>query len=139
MVIREQVVWGSKEEWEWLVAEDSAGRLREGLTDGGLVADVFKQDAERLQELKADVAAGVLGEGFQEEGLHVLLQEEAVEEAKSSCRQQAMDSAVVTVSKQHGTMDSAVVTASKQAAWHYGLSSGDSEQASSMALWTQQW
>ena len=62
--------------------------LRQGLTDGGLIADVLKEDAECLQKLKADVAARVLGEGLQEEGLHVLLQEEAVGKAKNSWRQQ---------------------------------------------------
>ena len=47
--------------------------LREGLTDGGLIADILKEDAEGLQELQTDVATRVLSEGLQEEGLHVLL------------------------------------------------------------------
>ena len=88
--------------------------LRQGLTDGGLIADVLKEDAECLQELKAYVATRVLGEGLQEEGLHVLLQEEAAGEAENSCCQLA---AVALWSS--GTMEQ----------WYYGLSSGTMDSA----------
>ena len=41
------------------------------------MADVFKQDVERLQELDAHIAPGLLTQDVQEESEHVLLQEEA--------------------------------------------------------------
>lgn len=47
------------------------------LTEGSLMTDVFKQYVERLEELHAHVASRLLSEDVQEEGKHVLLQEEA--------------------------------------------------------------
>lgn len=47
------------------------------LTQGGLVADVFKQDVECLEELDTNVTPRLLPQDVQEEGKHVLLQEKA--------------------------------------------------------------
>lgn len=47
------------------------------LTQGGLVADVFKQNVERLEELDTNITPWLLPQNVQEEGKHVLLQEEA--------------------------------------------------------------
>lgn len=41
------------------------------------MADVFKQNVECLEELDTNVTAGLLPQNVQEEGEHVLLQEEA--------------------------------------------------------------
>lgn len=41
------------------------------------MADVFKQDVECLEELDTNIPAGLLPQDVQEEGEHVLLQEEA--------------------------------------------------------------
>lgn len=41
------------------------------------MADVFKQYVEGLEELNADVAAGLLTQDVQEEDKHILLQEKA--------------------------------------------------------------
>lgn len=41
------------------------------------MADVFKQYVEGLEELDADVAAGLLTQDVQEEDKHVLLQKKA--------------------------------------------------------------
>lgn len=50
--------------------------LIQTLTKGSLVADVLEQDVERLEELDAHVAPRLLAQDVQEEGKHVLLQEE---------------------------------------------------------------
>lgn len=44
------------------------------------MADVLKQYVQGLQELDTDVAARLLAQDVQEEGKHVLLQEEAAQE-----------------------------------------------------------
>lgn len=50
--------------------------VRQQVIERGLVADVLEEDVERLQELDANVAAALLLHDLQEEGQHVLLQEE---------------------------------------------------------------
>lgn len=47
------------------------------LTQGGLVADVFKQNVECLEELDTNITPRLLPQNVQEKGKHVLLQEEA--------------------------------------------------------------
>lgn len=47
------------------------------LTQGSLMADVLKQYVQGLEELDTHVASGLLTQDVQEEGKHVLLQEEA--------------------------------------------------------------
>lgn len=51
--------------------------LIQKLTKGSLVADVLKQYVEGLEELDTHVASRLLTQDVQEEGKHVLLQEEA--------------------------------------------------------------
>jgi len=46
------------------------------IVHGGLIANIFKEDAEGLQQLKAHKAPTVLRECLQKVGLHVLLKEE---------------------------------------------------------------
>lgn len=46
------------------------------------MADVLEQNVQRLEELHAHVAPGLLTQDIQEEGKHVLLQEEAGEKNK---------------------------------------------------------
>lgn len=46
------------------------------LTQGSLMADVFKEYIEGLEELDTYVASRLLSKDVQEEGKHVLLQEE---------------------------------------------------------------
>lgn len=41
------------------------------------MADVFKQNVECLEELDANITPGLLPQNVEEEGKHVLLQEEA--------------------------------------------------------------
>ncbi len=43
------------------------------LTNGRLISDVLKQNAEGLQQLQTDETTAVLRQSLEEEGLHVLL------------------------------------------------------------------
>lgn len=54
------------------------------LTQGCLMADVLEQNVQRLEELHAHVAPGLLTQDIQEEGKHVLLQEEAGEKKQTN-------------------------------------------------------
>lgn len=51
------------------------------------MADVLKQDVEGLEELDTNVASRFLAQDVQEEGKHVLLQEEAAEKRRQRSNQ----------------------------------------------------
>lgn len=54
------------------------------LTQGSFMADVLKQNVERLKELYTNITSRLLTQDVQEEGKHILLQEKA--ECTNTCQ-----------------------------------------------------